>query len=295
MHRKYSCTVWSPKTINPLAAIILLAMALLVTACSFKSVYNRLDFLIAEYVEGFVTLDDVLESDLENKTELLLDWHRTTQLKQYAEWFREIQADTNPDLDEERLKYHEHKLETYWNNISSRLNSDMAEFLPRLSQQQIVDLFASLEDENEEFREDYIDIDDSERREKYIENISDIYEDWFDELSDEQILFVEEAASNIKSGAALRLELRLQWQSKIHEILISDHTQQKKERLLNQFFDSFDMNNEPGLKSTNDTNKAVFRELTMKIVHSMSSDQHAYFKQRTDDYIRMFEELAEYR
>ena len=131
MRQNYSNTDWLARSI-PLAAIMLLAM--LLTACSFKSVYNRLDFVIAEYVEGLVTLDDVLESDLENRTELLLDWHRTTQLKQYAEWFREIQADANPALNEERLKYHEHKLETYWLNISSRLNEDMAEFLPRLSQ-----------------------------------------------------------------------------------------------------------------------------------------------------------------
>ena len=291
MRQNYSNTDWLARSI-PLAAIMLLAM--LLTACSFKSVYNRLDFVIAEYVEGLVTLDDVLESDLENRTELLLDWHRTTQLKQYAEWFREIQADANPALNEERLKYHEHKLETYWLNIRSRLNEDMAEFLPRLSQQQIIELFASLEEKNEDFREDYIDIDNEERRDNYIETITDIYEDWFGELSDEQVIDIEEAASNLNSGATRRLQLRMQWQSRIYDVLVADHTQQQKEQLLREHFDNFDMNSDPELKLINTTNNSLLRNLTKNIVHSMSAEQKTYFKERTDDYIRMFEELAEY-
>jgi hypothetical protein len=42
-------------------AIVILTLITAVAACSFKTVYNRLDYLIPEYVEGMVTLDDVLE------------------------------------------------------------------------------------------------------------------------------------------------------------------------------------------------------------------------------------------
>jgi hypothetical protein len=241
-----------------------------------------------------VTLDDTLESDLENRTELLLDWHRTTQLEQYAAWLRELQDDINPELDDERLKYHEKKLETYWTSISSRLNSDMAELLPRLSPEQVTELFASLKDKNEDFREDYIDIDDSERRENYIETITDIYKDWLDTLDEAQLTDIEQAASDLKSSATRRLELRLLWQSQIHDILVADHTRIKKQNLLNEYFTRYDMNSDPALKIVNEANKSVLRKLTKNIVHSMNPEQKKYFKQRTDDYIKMFEELARY-
>lgn len=274
---------------------IVASIVFLVTACSFKSVYNQLDFLIAEYVEGLVTLDDARVADLVTRTELLLDWHRTTQLKQYADWFRELQNDVNTDPDDARLQYHVKKLETYWNSISYRLHTEMAEFLPRLSKEQVTELFESMHDKNEEFREDYIEIDNSERLENYVENITDTFEDWFDELSAEQLHIIEQAASRLKSSAIRRLDLRKQWQLTIQEILETDHTQVEKQQLLTAYFKQDDINNDPELREINQANIKVLRELTVNIVHTLTKQQKAYFKQRTDDYIRMFEELAEYR
>ena len=71
--------------------IVILTLLTAVAACSFKTVYNRLDYLIPEYVEGMVTLDDVLEEKLEQRTLVLLEWHRNTQLKQYADWLSALQ------------------------------------------------------------------------------------------------------------------------------------------------------------------------------------------------------------
>lgn len=273
--------------------ILLLVITLTATGCSFKSVYNRMDFLIAEYVEGLVTLDDVLESDLENRSTLLLDWHRTTQLQQYADWFRELQSDVGPGLDDKRLIYHQHKIEIYWKNISSRINADMAEFLPRLSAEQIEELFASLDDKNEDFREEYVEIDDAERLEKYIDTITDNYEDWFGELSDQQLTFVEEAASKLKSSAQRRLQLRMRWQSTIKTILSAEYSETEKEKLLLKYFNRDDINNDPELRATDEANKNVLRGLTRNLVHTMDVDQRSYFIDRTDEYIRMFEELAD--
>lgn len=275
--------------------ILLLIITLAATACSFKSVYNRMDFLIAEYVEGLITLDDALESDLENRSELLLDWHRTTQLKQYADWFRELQSDANPELDDDRLIYHQQKIETFWKSISARLNTEIAEFLPRLSTEQTNELLASLSEKNDDFRDDYIDIDEQERSEKYTENITETYEDWFGELSDEQIQFAEQAAEKLQSTAERRLELRQRWQSTIQEIITADHSQQQKQQLLLEYFDAFTMDDDPQIKVVNDANKTVLRDLAKNMVHTMSPDQKAYFIAKTDDYIQMFEELAEQR
>ena len=278
-----------------LPVFTVLLAALLVTGCSFKTVYSRLDFLIVEYVEGMVTLDDMLESDLERRAESLVDWHRTTQLKQYAEWFREIQADTGPDLDDETLQYHIGKMEAYWRTIRQQLNADMAEFLPQLSAEQREELFASLAHRNEVLREDYVDIDDDDRLENNIERMTDQYENWLGDLSDDQYGKIEKAAARLKSGAERRYQLRLQWQAKIREVLEADLADEQKQEQLLAYFDSYDLNKDHIHGPINQTNKAVLRELTLQIVHNMSPGQKSYFDSRTDEYIRMFEELAEDR
>ena len=287
------------KGIRPLPALLpvvfVLLAALLVTGCSFKTVYSRLDYLIVEYVEGMVTLDDMLESDLERRAESLVDWHRTTQLEQYAEWFREIQADTGPDLDDETLHYHIGKMEAYWRTIRQQLNADMAGFLPQLSVEQRSELFASLAHRNEVFREDYVDIDDNEQLENHIDRITDQYENWLGDLSDDQYSAIEKAATRLKSGAERRYQLRLQWQLKIKELLQADLTDEQKQAQLLAYFDSYDLNRDRIHGPINQQNKVVLRELTLQIVHTMSPEQKSYFDSRTDEYIRMFEELAEDR
>lgn len=51
-----------------LAFIIVVIAGLAV--CSFKTLYNQLDYLIPEYVQDTVSLDDVLEQKLEQRTQV---------------------------------------------------------------------------------------------------------------------------------------------------------------------------------------------------------------------------------
>ncbi|MGD2161298.1 MAG: DUF6279 family lipoprotein, partial [Gammaproteobacteria bacterium] len=107
-------------------AVAVVVLITLVTACSFKTVYNRLDYLIPEYVEGVVTFDEVLEEQLEKRTGVLLHWHRSTQLKQYADWLQALQVDIDAGLTEQQLEQRINEMEVFWLSIVSRLNNEMA-------------------------------------------------------------------------------------------------------------------------------------------------------------------------
>ena len=67
--------------------VIIVAFVMMVASCSFKTLYNQLDYLIPSYVEGMVSLDSMLEEKVEQRTLVLINWHRNTQLNQYADWF----------------------------------------------------------------------------------------------------------------------------------------------------------------------------------------------------------------
>ena len=80
-----------------------LLLAALIAGCTFKSVYNRLDDLIPQYVEGVISLDATHEELLEQRTTILLQWHRNTQLKQYVSWLQALHQDVGQSLTEARL------------------------------------------------------------------------------------------------------------------------------------------------------------------------------------------------
>lgn len=276
-------------------AMIIVALVTVVVACSFKTVYNRLDVLIPEYVEGMVTLDDVLEEQVEQRTQVLLHWHRNTQLKQYADWLRAVQQDAGARLTEETLQQRISEMEGFWQSLLVKVNDEMAYLLPLLDKEQQEELFIKLEDSNEEFREEFVDLNDEERIENYAERISGTYENWMGELTDAQQLAVERAAVELISTAELRLQRRLKWQNGIRGILATHDTLQHRTARLREFLAVFEQYNDEAIEQTSAINRKIIIRLTVQISHSMTDEQKDFFISKTGDYIRMFTELAENR
>jgi hypothetical protein len=260
--------------------------------CSFKTVYNRLDTLIPSYVEGLVTLDDVLQQEVELRSQALVSWHRNTQLIQYADWLRELQRDVNPKLDVNRLQRHVEILKEFWQSLWARIQEEMAELLPLLDTEQRRELFDSIADKNEEFEEDYVDIDEAERIENYREDLIDYYENWLGELTSAQTDLIETSAAELRSSARERLERRRRWQYGIREILDSGETRSQKTVELRRFFADFDAHEDVEMEAIERANSDLMERLTVQLARSMTQTQVDHFVERTDDYIRMFTELA---
>jgi hypothetical protein len=267
-------------------------LVLLLTACSFKTFYNNLDIFIPEYVEGLVTLDDALEQTVDHRTEMLLHWHRSTQLDQYADWFKSLQTSIQPTVADDQILQHFQQAEIFWEQLVTRINGEMAAVLPLLSLEQQKELFASLEHKNKEFASEYINIDDDERIEGYRERIYDTYENWFGDLTGQQETLINQVAIQFKSSAKRRLALRKQWQQNISEIISSDESYEVKSALLTQYFKQNNINDDAELSSTFNYNRSLLVKLTVDIIHTLEHEQKQYFFEKTNDYIRMFTELV---
>ena len=171
----------------------------------------------------------------------------------------------------------------------------MATLLPLLNAEQREELFASIEEKNEDFYDEYVDLDNEERIEQYTESMLDNYESWFGELNDRQQQYVEQAAYQIHGSASLRLQQRKVWQQSIREMLeYADNTEEKSERL-RTFFEDYNIDDDAELARANEANVQLIAELTVQIVNHLTPDQKEYFTDKTNDYIRIFTELAENR
>lgn len=284
------------KSLNSLTKILLIiSFIVFITACSFKSLYNRLDYLIPTYLEGMVSLDQVLEKKVEQRSQALVHWHRNTQLKEYADWLRILQRDLNPQLTEAQLLQHIATLDLFWQSLKQKINEEMADLLPLLNRKQRHELFASITEKNEDFRDDYTNIDEKERIDSYAKRMLDNYESWLGEQTAEQEKMIKLAASQLQSAARVRLQQRVIWQVGIKAILDSGDTTMFKSERLREFFTAFDLKGNAEIKRIDEENKRVLAQLTVQIVHSLTADQKDYFINKTNDYIRMFTELAENR
>ena len=274
--------------------LVVALLASLLAACSFKTVYNRLDVLIPEYVEGLVTIDDALENNLRQRSTELLEWHRHTQLVQYADWLRAFQGEVGK-LTIDSARYYAMEAERFWDAMSARIDREMAELLPLLDASQQKELFASITEKNGDFADEYIDIDDAERRTNYYERTRDTYESWVGDLSEAQEQTIRQATDRLLDGARLRLDRREEWQAGIQVILAGPGSREQKSQLLHDYLQNFEFSKAQSLDSKIAVNKDISAELTVAISNSMNEEQAGHFVDKTNDYIRMFTELSENR
>ena len=275
--------------------VFIAVLVVMATSCSIKTMYKQLDYFIPSYVEGMVSLDSILEKKVDQRTLALINWHRNTQLEKYATWLGVIQRDANQQLTEEKILQHFATLNGFWQSLSLKLNEEMVTLLPLLNSEQREELFSNIEDNNDEFREDSVAIDNDERIEKYIDRMIDIYESWLGNLTNEQENTVKLAATQMRVTSELRLKRRLQWQQSIKRILETSDSKTQKVASLEKYFISFNKKDNVALNTADKINKEIIARLTLQIVHSMTSEQNTHFVSKTNDYIRMFTELVQER
>ena len=276
-------------------AVFIVALVVLIASCSFKTIYTQLDYIIPSYVEGMVSLDSVLEEKVEQRTLVLIKWHRNTQLHQYAKWLRVLQGDANAQLTEEKLLQHIVTLYKFWQSLSLKVNEEMVRLLPSLNAEQREELFFNIADKNDDFREDYVEVNNDERIDQYTERVMDGYETWLGVLTNEQKRIVRQAAVKLQSTAKLRLERRLKWQRSIQRIIDTNDSVTQKSASLGVFFADYNRRDNVEMNAIDKTNQQLLARLTVQIFKNMTDDQSAHFVSRTNDYIRMFNELAEGR
>ena len=272
-----------------------LLLVVLIAGCTFKSVYNRLDDLIPQYVEGVITLDATHRKLLEQRSTVLLQWHRNTQLEQYASWLQGLQQDIGLNLTVARLEQHVQQMEEFWLSLVIRLNDEMAGLLPLLNEAQLEELFIYLEDTNAEFRDEYVDIDSEEREAAYAEYMMDTYENWIGELTDPLVPMVEQAATELVNTSELRYRQRLEWQQGIQQILKMPENEQTRRQRLREFLAGFEQDDGSELSDKTAINRRIIMELTVRISSGLTDAQKEFFIEKTGKYIRIFTELAENR
>ena len=272
---------------------LMIAALCMLSACSVKTVYNNLDSLIIEYVDDMFTLDDPLESEVSERAAALIAWHREDQLDDYTQLLRELQQDFGPDVSVETLERRTDTLRSFWYALKHRLDEDMVVVLSQLDSEQRSELYASLEDRNRSYREDYVDIDEEERIESLEESVSDAFEDWLGDLTDEQQRLIQPAVNKMQSSASGRVRAREIWQREVSRILESPDDITEKQQALRAYLTGFDSNDHEGVKGSFEINRTVIATLTRDIIVLADEEQREHFIEKTDEYIEIFEELRQ--
>jgi disulfide oxidoreductase YuzD len=280
----------------PMKKYILIILLLLgILGCGLRLTYPNLDWLIPWYVDDYISLNQEQRSILEQRLMRALNWHCHTQLPAYAQMLKVLAN----ELDDPRLPLSVGRLYTYagqvqrhWRDIKIQIGPEIAMILVSASDEQIVELLENIEQRNNAFKTQYVDISldklDQKRRKKMIMHV----DRWFSEITPVQKQAVDDWSAAIRPLAADGLEYRQRITAELRRMLARrkddpDFTDAFVDLLVN-----VDQHRSAEYQKKIDANMDLTADLLVKIDRSLTPKQRSYLLKRLHALAADFEKLS---
>ena len=273
--------------------VILFILLFGTSGCTVKTLYNQLDWLIADHLQSYVELSDEQQHSLRLHIEQSLLWHKSSQLPLYVEWLTKFRADVISQPEAAVLEQDLEQLQTFVRNLRIHAADELSVLLPSLSAKQRRELYAGMEKKNSEFADRFINISREQQLEQYIERTRDRFDEWLGSLTTEQEAMIRASAIDIKSVAGEVLKTRRRWQQEFIRILDGQDQVVTTKQALRELFANLDRLRSKDYQQDAHHNQQIFIGLIISVANSMSKDQRDYFSAKVANYSRYFMELAE--
>ena len=274
-------------------AVFISLLLLLIGGCTVKATYNRLDWVLTEYLESYVELNKTQKADLRDHMRATLAWHRRTQLPAYVLWLKSVRHDVPLGMNQAQVEQHGLQLLVFWRAMMVRLAADMAVLLPQLDTQQREALFSSFADRNAEYHEDYVQVSRQKQRKNYTKWLKKRFDGWLGSLTEQQEQLIATSAAQIQPIATDALQTRHRWQTQLREIL-QDHKDTATTRAaLHKLFVQPENLRSDQYQQQLIHNSNVITQLIADISTQLTDKQRKHFNKRVDKYIKLINELAQ--
>ena len=200
--------------------VLAVGLVALLGACSSTTfVYNRLDGILPWYLDDYVELDSAQEEQLDNLLADFLAWHRQQELPRYVALLDQISADLDRPVSAVQVTATYAEME----QAGLRLQDASLDWLltlgASLSEAQVGEFLAYLQEQQEEFEEKYLERSDREFREDSYQALEDSLQDYLGRLSDEQRQRLRAASLDLQRSDAAWLQERAVWLQRLEQLL----------------------------------------------------------------------------
>ena len=273
--------------------LLLIVTFFLVAACTMKGTYNRLDWMLTEYLESYVELNKTQKAALRQRMQATLEWHRRTQLPAYSLWLESVKHDVQQGITQPQVEQHGLQLLVFWRALMVRFSEDMAVLLPQLDAKQREQLFTSFADKNAEYHVDYIQLSQKQQRKNYIKRMEDSFDGWLGSVTRQQEQLIVASADQIQYIAKDVLKTRMRWQLELREILRNHKDTATTQVALQKLFVQPETLRSERYKQQLIHNAGIITRLIADVANQLTEKQQKHLFKRIDKYIKLFDELAE--
>ena len=201
--------------------LLLLCLSLLISACSRAGLaYRNLDWLVPWRLNDYLNLDSQQQAWLKPRLQTHLQWHCSAELPRYIDWLQTTESIlAQPQPDSAQLLEQFAQFDAALNRIGVEITPTAIELLQGLSEQQVNELYAAMDEDNLEDRQDFLDpplaTQISERQTRMQERLRP----WIGRLNTAQTEHIATWANSLGEQNRLWLENRQLWQAELRKVV----------------------------------------------------------------------------
>lgn len=264
--------------------IIFAAIGVLLSGCSTKFVYNNMDWLLIEYLEDYVELNDEQEELVSDKIMLLSEWHRKEEIPNYIEHLDELIALDLRAFTIEDLERQESKFQSHSDRLIQRVAPELFELAQQLTDSQVEELMNNIRVRHTKYKKKHQKLSERESRRNYAEKIAENVDDWLGSVTKEQKqlikLWSQELSVTSLDWIQHQTKMRVEMNALLTKRFDIAHFEPHFEQLM------FDPTSyyAPQLEQKIDHNRKVANQYLVQMINSATDKQTEYYREELQDW-----------
>ncbi|MGK0499113.1 MAG: hypothetical protein ACJAYG_000745 [Oceanicoccus sp.] len=271
--------------------LILLLLLVFVSACTGKTSYRFLDWLVAWSVDDYVQWDNQQQHNFDRRLERLLTWHQSEQLPLYSAFLQQLVQDTAQPLNTELVSLRLDEMLALSNQVIVKVEPDAIALLSSLDDKQVLGLQENLAKATAKLEKKYLKASDKSRSKKRIKNVEKVVKRFIGRLSKPQKQFIAEWDEQLQDSTGLWIESRKNWAQKFISIVEQRQATEFPGRLQSLLLDPQTLWSDQYRQMT-EANFSVAINLVIQLQKSMSEKQRVHFVDELDQWSTTFDDLA---
>jgi truncated hemoglobin YjbI len=272
--------------------LLLLGFLLLLSGCSVKPIYNRLDWLIPWYLNDYVDFTREQTADLEQRIDRQLAWHRATQLPAYADALLELRGKLQNGLSREELDDQYAALEGHWKYLVGQITPDAAAILVTADDAQVRELLGKLYDKTRDYEIEFVALSPQQQRDERAKRLKKALRRWLGNLNDEQDQAIKDWSQRLQLTSEDTLQHRRQWLARLEQSLTQRREKVAFGKSLSALLTYPEQYWSTAYRRKFDFNVELSKDLALEIDRHMSARQRTRVREKLESLAEDFSQLA---
>lgn len=275
-----------------LSRFLLITLLLFLSGCAVKFIYNQLDWLIPWYLDDYVSLNSDQEKLFEDRLQSYLDWHRKQQLPVYADFLEWVAQSSENGLSLQEIDELQARIEDLSAQLFARLAPALVDSFADLDDEQVTELFKNLEQENEDYIEQFIQTPEQKQRRKRVREVRKFIERWTGTLDSEQLELIQLWSKDYALMGEEFIQSRVAWQQRLRHILQRRGERDYLQQALQEIFSTRRRIRTEEYEKKFRENETLLKQLYLQLDKSLTQKQRSRMITKLKNYAEDFRELS---